>query len=210
MVQVVLGDFGEVGPFGEVLTDEAVGVFVDGTFVGAVGVGEVDVEAKFLGELFVLGEFFSVVYGEGVAQVPGDVYEGSYSGLVEDVGRSVVHEDGLGIEEAPFGKGSNRPFVATPNHGIAFPVARTFLGVHDGGPHIDRDAIGDGATIFFATAALASLLVPVSQMLVKTASRALVSIDELVNRLVRNPHATIPRMLQRQHGRYTGGFPILL
>ena len=82
MLQVLVGNFCEVSFLGEVLADETVGVFVDGAFVGGVGVGEVDVHVEALGEVFVPSEFSAVVNGEGVHEVLGQVREGFGGGLV--------------------------------------------------------------------------------------------------------------------------------
>ena len=56
----------EESTFGEVLSDQAVGVFVAGTLSRSSGVGEVDARAECLGDGSVVGEFTAVIQGQGV------------------------------------------------------------------------------------------------------------------------------------------------
>jgi hypothetical protein len=56
----------EVCAFREVLSDEAVGVFVQAAFPGMVGLGEVGPGVEQGGDLSVGGKLFSVVVGEGL------------------------------------------------------------------------------------------------------------------------------------------------
>src|SRR5215210_3242934 len=55
VVEVVLGESGQVGAFGHPLAEEAVGVLVAAALPGAVGVAEVDVDAGDGRELLVTG-----------------------------------------------------------------------------------------------------------------------------------------------------------
>src|SRR5215467_12020585 len=59
------GPGGQVGAFGQVFAEQAVGVFVAAALPGRVGVGEVDLDAGLLGDALVLGQFFAAVPGEG-------------------------------------------------------------------------------------------------------------------------------------------------
>ena len=57
---------GEGGSFGEVLSDEAIGVFVGATFPGVVRGGEVEGGAELFFDVFVAVEFGTVVRGDGM------------------------------------------------------------------------------------------------------------------------------------------------
>ena len=62
---------GEVGAFGEVLTEETVGVLVGSTLPWTLRVAEVDVEVGICAELSVLGHFGALVPGQGAAELLG-------------------------------------------------------------------------------------------------------------------------------------------
>ena len=49
-VEIVLAMSAEVGAFGQILPDQPVGVFVAAALPGAVGIGEVDLDAGVMGE----------------------------------------------------------------------------------------------------------------------------------------------------------------
>ena len=68
-VQVVSGVSAEVGAFGEVLAEQAVGVLVGSTLPGTLGVAEVDVKIGVYAELSVLGHLGSLVPGQGTAEL---------------------------------------------------------------------------------------------------------------------------------------------
>ena len=74
---------GQVGAFGEVLAQQAVGVFVGAPLPWAVWVTEVDLEPGVDAELGVLGHLGALVPGERVAELVGQ--RGDHSGdLVAD------------------------------------------------------------------------------------------------------------------------------
>ena len=57
VVQVALGEGMQVGFLGDVLAEQAVGVFVCAALPGAVGIGEVDVGVEVFLDGFEVGEF---------------------------------------------------------------------------------------------------------------------------------------------------------
>ena len=54
----------EIAALGQVLTDESVGVLVESTLPGMVGVGEVALGVESLGAGLMVGELLAVVIGE--------------------------------------------------------------------------------------------------------------------------------------------------
>jgi hypothetical protein len=60
---------GEGGSFGEVLSDEAIGVFVGATFPGVARGGEVEGGAEFFFYVFVAVEFGTVIRCDGMDSV---------------------------------------------------------------------------------------------------------------------------------------------
>src|SRR5262249_18591914 len=63
-VEFCLGVGGQVGAFGQVVADQAVGVLVGAALPGGVGVGEVDRDAGGDGEGGVAGHFLAAVPGQ--------------------------------------------------------------------------------------------------------------------------------------------------
>ena len=66
-VQVVLCVSAEVGAFGEILTEETVGVLVGATLPWCLGVAEVDVQVGVFSELIMLGHLGALVPGQRTA-----------------------------------------------------------------------------------------------------------------------------------------------
>jgi hypothetical protein len=90
-VEVGLAVGAKVSPLGEILPDQPVGVFVAAPLPRAVGISEVDLDARILGEVFVAGHFGSPIVGEGFAQGRGDVLEGAFEGAACGCGVEAVH-----------------------------------------------------------------------------------------------------------------------
>ena len=59
----------EIAALGQILTDESVGVLVESGLPGMVGVGEVALGVKSLGDGLMVGELLAVVIGERVDKV---------------------------------------------------------------------------------------------------------------------------------------------
>ena len=55
---------------GKILSDQAIGMFVEPPFPGMIGIGEVKTAVKFFGDPSVLGELLAVVTGDRM----GDLY----------------------------------------------------------------------------------------------------------------------------------------
>src|SRR5689334_1418348 len=123
-VEVGLGVGGQVGAFGEVVADQAVGVFVGAALPGRMGVGEVDRDAGGDGELGVVGHFFALVPGQGAAQrlgEGGDVRgERGGDGLG---GVAVGQGDDQAVAGGALGEGDHRGLVRGADDQVAFPVA---------------------------------------------------------------------------------------
>ena len=59
-------DVSEIGLFGEVLSDESVGVFIQPFFPRMIRTAKISLRSQCLGYFGVLVEFFAVVHGDGV------------------------------------------------------------------------------------------------------------------------------------------------
>jgi hypothetical protein len=67
VIQVILGEAGQVGSLGQVLAQQAVGVFVRSALPWAVRIGEVHLDAGALGQLLVSAHFLALVVGQRLA-----------------------------------------------------------------------------------------------------------------------------------------------
>jgi len=63
-VQLALGVAGQVGPFGQVLTQQAIGILVGPTLPGAVWIGKEDLDREAVGEPFVFRHLFTTIVGQ--------------------------------------------------------------------------------------------------------------------------------------------------
>src|SRR4051794_17974395 len=91
VVEVGAGVGGQVGALGEVFAEQAVGVLVAGALLGAVRVGEVDLDAGGGGDLGVSGHFGAAVPGQGLGE-PG----GQGAHLLDDRGGDLFGGVALG------------------------------------------------------------------------------------------------------------------
>ena len=87
IVELLLVVVAELLSLGQVQAQQSVGVLVDASFPGAVGVGEVDLQASAFGEGFVANHLNALVVGHGPAHLGVEA--------VEDVGEALVRDGGL-------------------------------------------------------------------------------------------------------------------
>jgi len=66
-----LGDVPEVGPFGEIVSEEPVGVFIGSPLPGSIGIGKIDAQFGLCFYFLELREFLAVIEGQRVTESPG-------------------------------------------------------------------------------------------------------------------------------------------
>ena len=86
----------EVGPLGEVLAEEAVGVLVAAALPGAVWLAEVDLDAGLDREPGVLGPLLAAVPGERPAELGGEGQDLRGEGRPDRLGRATVGQGEIG------------------------------------------------------------------------------------------------------------------
>ncbi len=82
MVEVLLGELGKIGPLGQELALEAVGVFIRSALPGRAGIAEPDVDLRSAGQLGVAGHFDALgaepapdlIRGQTLAQEGGQAF----------------------------------------------------------------------------------------------------------------------------------------
>ena len=66
LLYVGLGHRFEVGALGEVLTDQAIGILIESSLPGMIGVGEIDLRLQRLSDVLMSGKLLAVVGGDGM------------------------------------------------------------------------------------------------------------------------------------------------
>jgi len=74
-VEILLGEDGQVGALRQVLAEQAVGVFVDAALPGAMGIGEVHLNAGLVGEPGMICHFPTLVVGHRESLLGVDAVE---------------------------------------------------------------------------------------------------------------------------------------
>ena len=185
-VEVVLGVATEVVSLGEILAQQAVGVFVDAALPWAVWVGEVDLDARLLGQFPMAGHFFSPVIGHGEpvlrvdpGQNAGEAFHGGLGACAVHPGQG--HEEGLALHQSADGG-----TVVSALDGVALPVARDKALLDLGGAVVDADGVGDLSSAVFAAGAGTALAATEAQqgddLRAQLAARH--GVDGLIDRLV--------------------------
>src|ERR1700691_562304 len=96
LLDLGIGYYREVGAFWAVLSDEAVGVFVEAAFPGVIGLGEIAVCLQRSGDFHMRGELLSVVVGDGFDAVRKRAQHAG-AGLHHRVRGLVGQADELGV-----------------------------------------------------------------------------------------------------------------
>ena len=144
-VEDVIGrEGGEIGVFGDILTDELVCVFDEAFLPGGVRVCEIDLGMEHFGDIFVVGELGSVVCGDGedmVFERAQHLYDKPCHNLGIPAFWGFGHKHLLG---GAFDKGDDGALAVFAYDGVHLPVAEACLGVHHGRTLVDTQAVLDG------------------------------------------------------------------
>ena len=156
MAEVALGVLAEVGPLGQELAQEPVGVFVGPPLPAGMGVAEPDVDLEaagqvwegqvWEGQVWVAGHFQPAIIGHAFAEHLGEAFHLAREALQSGLCPVAVHfaqddEAGLALDQ-----GAHRGAAEGPFDPVAFPVARDQTGVHLFGPVNDLQGFRDDST----------------------------------------------------------------
>src|SRR5665213_4427529 len=122
-VELLLAEEAEVLSLGEVLPEQAVGVFVDASLAWAVGMSEVDLDSGLLLEPLAACRFTSLVVGRGAAHGGLEAVEDVGEVLCGGLGTSIVELDQSDEEGGALDQGADAGAVHGALDEIAFPVS---------------------------------------------------------------------------------------
>ena len=162
VVAVPLGEITEMNALGQILAEEAIGVFVGAAFPGVVRSGEVDLRAECAFQLFIAVELRPVIRSDRSHRMRLGRQELDRAGVgVFDGGtRERANPDQTAF---PFNR-SNDARLAAAMDGIDLPVTHASAACYDCGPVLDHPFAGKSAAAVVATIALAPALLGSSQI----------------------------------------------
>jgi hypothetical protein len=176
---------------GEILTDQAIGIFVEATLPGMVRCSEVEVGAGGLFDFAVLMELGAVVGGEG-SDVAGLALDQGDDAFVQFVGCAGFEFADEGVFGFAFDHAEDAVVVVGADNGVDFPVAESGTVFGAGWTLGDvafsrQDAAGiDGAVAFTA------LFAGLAQMGIEVAAVEVVIPDEAVDGFMADREDPVP------------------
>lgn len=179
------------GLFGDVLSYQAVEVFVGSSFPGMVGVGEVADDRELRFYQLVAMEFRAVVerYGLDSPAVPAQGLEASpvdlYNGFCPHF--DYHNESGLALHQ-----GHDAMVPVSANYRVAFPMADGFSAFGRSGPGRDVALFGQDPPVFVPCASFAMSFWLDPEVLVKASALLLVRKDVFVDRLMADGELPLP------------------
>jgi len=162
-VQLPLGVARQVGPLGQVLAQQAIGILVGPTLPGAVGIGKEDLDRETVRQPLMFRHLFAPIVGQCFPQRGMDMSELLGEPLVRTDGICAGHSGQQHQPRGPFHQGAHSRAIASAFQQVAFPVARHGPGGHVGRPFRDRSHVGNLAPAVSASRSRATGLASLPQ-----------------------------------------------
>ena len=156
LVEFFLSDGTEVAPFGEVLANQAVGIFVGTAFPGVVRMSEIHPGGEGVCDALVLSTFGAVVEREGMDTAPEGTQE-LHGRLAECLGGALRKRGEQGVAAFAFHPGDQYAPMTVTDKCVTFPVADATALIYDRGTRLDADPVFELSTSFGAPVTLAPL-----------------------------------------------------
>ena len=128
-MKILWGDSKEVTLFGEILSEQTVGVLIQATLPGTVGVSEIDLCAQALLQAEIIKEFVAVIHSKGTQQRLGQSREGSTRSICQRFRLAVRHQRGDQEARSAVYKGRCCPLALCAADGITLPMAVLRAGI---------------------------------------------------------------------------------
>ena len=192
LVNVLVTDSAQVGALGKVLTQQPVGVLIESTLPGVVGMCEVHIGIQAVGNEGVLGKLLAIVkcQRQALAFVGSQQFDDGlgYTGAVLG-----VHPLGQGVARLALHQSDQRALVAFADDRIALPVADAAFFINDGRALLDADPVLNHPTALLATGVALAAHLLAAQMTGQITAAALVLVDVLVNGFVADAKSTLQK-----------------
>ena len=202
--ELLVGDGGKVGAFGQIVADSAILAFAGATLPTAMGMTEENLEAEVGGEGLMLGHLLALVVSETQAELSGDVDEAASERLTNAsrvfCGQVAKHR----VAGGPFNEHANRRPVAFASNQVAFVVTGNQTGFNLCGTLVHQHHVRDIALRCFHAPAVGlpgAVATPQAsdQFTLKFADRDDVNIT--IDRLVGGLHGRQFRVLEFKRAR---------
>ncbi len=136
--ELLVGDQGKVGAFGQVMADATVLAFAGPAFPGAVGMAKKDLEAEVGGEGLVVGYLLTLVVSEAQTELGRDVDETTSEGLTHASGVFLLQTAEHGVTSGAFDQHANGRAVAGTQNQVTRVVTGDQARLHFGGTLVDQ------------------------------------------------------------------------
>jgi hypothetical protein len=130
-VQLSLGVAGQAGSFGQVLTQQAMGMLIAPTLPEAVRIGKENLDGQTVRQPLMFHHLFAPIVGQRVPQRSRDTSE--LPGEVRTGGLRAVHAGQQTQPRRPFHQSAHSRAIASTFQYVAFPLARPGPGGNLGG-----------------------------------------------------------------------------
>lgn len=133
----------KVGAFGQILSQQPVGVFASAALPGTVRVAKVPVHAGCGSEFFVARHFFALAISEALPQWRDNRTEFGGEARQRRSCGGVFHLCEQHQAAGPFNQNADRGLVARALDEVAFPVSGQQSVLNFGRPHVNADHVGN-------------------------------------------------------------------
>lgn len=155
LFKFVVANGGKVPFLGKVLPDQAVGVFVKPPFPGGVGMGEVNICLKIVGDRLMLGKLLAVVTGYCVDKVPvGSKQQPHLAAGFKGSSSADAADDGEGRLSLYQRDNGRPPLSLFAQDRVRRPVPDAALAINDGRALIDALFVKPAPAVVTAAVAL--------------------------------------------------------
>jgi hypothetical protein len=139
---MVLVNAGQIHAFGEVLTQQSVGLFVGASLPRSARVTKVDFDISTQRETLVIGYFFAPVPGQRLVQLPRTFMRLFNQRADDCLGISALNSNQHAVARVAFYEGSDLAVIAADQQ-ITFPVSRYRTILYLSGTLTNRNRIPD-------------------------------------------------------------------
>jgi len=119
---------------GQILSDQAVGVFIASAFTGGAGMSKIDLYARGLVDLLVQAECDAVIQDQGLPPVWRQGLQQPDQGFGRGRGLPAFQRHGQGESGFSFHQGQDSPFAVASDESVPFPVSVAGPFLHAGWP----------------------------------------------------------------------------